>query len=225
MARLTADDMIDIVRDNLAGETSETLSDTRILRYINQAYMEVCADERPPQLMTSSTITTTSGTASYEVSVSDVLRYDDLEDDTNNLLLYRMSDWQYRKFVQGNASSITGTPIYWYIDGVGSNDRDQIVFYPTPAGTYTINVYYIKRPSELVTSPTATSPILREPWDEVIINLATSRGWAQLGDEDRAIKWRGMARPLIAVAKKTTNEPSHIRVTPGSRIARALRNV
>jgi hypothetical protein len=217
--------MIDIVRDNLGGETTETMSDTRILRYINQAYTEICADEKPRQLETSTTITTTSGTATYEVSVSDVLSYSDLEDDTNNLLLYRMSEWQYRKFVQGNASTITGTPTYWFIDGVGSNNRDNITFFPTPAGTYTINVYYTKKPAELVTSPTATSALLREPWDEAIIYLATSRGWMQLGDEDRGQKWRGMARPLIAAAKKTTHEPSYIRTRPGSYVGSALRNV
>ena len=223
MARLTASDMIDIVRDNLGGETTETISDTRILRYINQAYMEVCADEQPPQLETSTTITTASGTASYEVSVSDVLRYSDLVDDTNNALLYRIAEWQFRRQTQGGSTS--GTPQWWYIDGVGSNNRDQITFFPTPAGTYTINVYYTKRPTELVTNPSATSAIIREPWDEVITALATARGWSQLGDPDAAGKWRGIAGPLKAAAKQTTHEPSYLRVTPGSRIARALRNV
>ena len=44
MARLTADDMIDIVRDCLGGETTETISDTRILRYINQSYLELSSE-------------------------------------------------------------------------------------------------------------------------------------------------------------------------------------
>jgi hypothetical protein len=223
MARMTASDMVDIVRDSLGGETSETISDTRILRYLNQSYMEICAEHQPPQLETSTTITTSSGTATYEVTVSDILKYSDLEDDTNNLLLYRMAEWQYRKFTQGSTSS--GTPVYWYIDGVGSNNRDNITLWPTPAGTYTINVYYTKRPAELVTSPTATSPIIREPWDDSIVHRAASRGWRMLGDFDAAGKWLGFARDNDRAAIKTTYEPSYIQTRPGSVVGRALRDV
>ena len=223
MARLTASDMVDMVRDGLGGETTETMSDTRILRFINQSYLELCAEHKPPQLSTSTTITTTSGTATYEVSVSDVLSYDDMEDDTNNLLLYRMAEWQYRRFTQGSTTS--GVPVYWYIDGVGDNNRDNITFWPTPAGTYTINVYYTQAPDELVTSPTATSSILREPWDDSIIHRAISRGWRMLGDFDAAGKWLAFARDNDRAARKTTHEPSYIRVKPGSVVGNALRDV
>jgi len=223
MARLTADDMVDMVRDSLGGETTETLSDTRVLRYINQSYLELCSEYQFPQLSTSTTITTASGTATYELSVSDVLKFEDIEDDTNNLMLYRMAEWQYRKFTQGSAT--TGTPVYWFIDGVGSNNRYNLTFWPTPAGTYTLNVYYAKKPSELVQSPTATSAIIPEPWDDSIVYRAVARGWMQLGDPDNASKWRGMARQNDNAAQKTSFEPSYIAVRPGSVVGRALRDV
>ena len=154
MARLTASDMIDMVRDCLGGETTETLSDTRILRYLNQSYLEIASDIAPPQLGASTTITTSSGTAAYELSVSNVLQFTDIVDGTNNLKLYTMSENQYHKFTQGGTTS--GTPIYWYVSGVGSNDRYELTFFPTPAGTYSLTVHYNQAPDELVTSPAAT---------------------------------------------------------------------
>ena len=56
MARLTASDMIDMVRDALGGETSETISDTRILRFINQSYLELASRWHFEQLGTAPTI-------------------------------------------------------------------------------------------------------------------------------------------------------------------------
>lgn len=223
MARLTAEDMVDIVRDCLGGETSETISDTRILRYINQSYLELASQYHFPQLSTSTTVTTSDGTAAYELSVANVLKFEDIEDDTNNLILYRMAEWQYHKFVQGNAAE--GTPVYWYISGVGSNNRYELTLWPTPAGTYTLNVYYIQSPDELVTSPTATSAVIPEPWDDSIIHRAVSRGWAQLGDLEAADKWKSLARQNDYAARQSTYEPSYIETRIGSPIARALMDV
>ena len=124
MARLTASDMVDIVRDSLGGETSETLSDTRILRFINQSYLELASQYQFDQLGTSTSVTTTSGTTTYELSVSNVLNITKVVDDTNDTMLYTMNEEQYHRFVQG--SSVTGTPSYWFIDGVGSNNRYNI---------------------------------------------------------------------------------------------------
>lgn len=223
MARLTASDMIDMVRDNLGGETSETISNTRILRFINQSYLELASRLQFDQLSTSSTITTTSGTATYELSVSDVLSFNDLEDDTNNLKLYPMNEDQYRKFTQGSAPS--GVPVYWFVDGVGSNNRYNITFWPTPAGTYTINVYYTGAPTALVTSPAATAAVIPEPWDDSIIYRATSRGWAMLGDLEASAGWKKLASQNDRAAMKSTYTPSYIVTRPGSVIGRALQDV
>ena len=223
MSRLTASDMIDMVRDSLGGETSETLSDTRILRFINQSYLELASQYQFPQLSTSTTITTVSGTTSYELSVSNVLTFTDLVDDTNNLKMYPMAEWQYHKFTQGGTTS--GTPIYWFVDGVGSNNRYQLTMYPTPAGTYTIYVYYTQSPDELVTSPTATSAVIPEPWDDSIIHRAVSRGWRMLGDLEASAAWMQLAKQNDYAAMKSTYTPSYIQSRPGSVIGRALQDV
>ena len=221
MARLTADDMIAMVRDSVGGETSETLSDTRILRYLNQSYLELCSRFAFDQLSTSTTITTSSGTAEYELSVSGILRFTDLVDDTNNLKLYPMSENQYHEYTQGNSTS--GTPVYWYVSGVGSNDRYNITFFPTPAGTYTVNVNYVKQPDEIVTSPAATSPVIPETWDDSILHRAIARAWRMLGDLEASEKWGKLAQENDYAALPSSFTPSHIPSYPGSVIGRALR--
>ena len=223
MARLTASDMVDMVRDSLGGETSETLSDTRILRYINQSYLELSSMYHFDQLHTSTTVTTADGTAAYEMTVSDVQIITDIVDGTNDLKLYPMNDGQYHKFTQG--STVSGTPTYWFISGVGANSRYELTFFPTPAGIYTMTVHYYHDPTELVTTPAATSPVIPQIWDDSIVYRAVSRGWAMLGDLEAAGSWKGLARQNDAAAKKSTYHPSYIAVKPGSVIGRALQDV
>lgn len=222
MARLTASDMVDMVRDSLGGETSETISDTRILRYINQSYLELASLYQFDQLSSSTTITTASGTSEYELSVSSVLRITNIVDDTNNFKLRPMSEDQYYNFTQGNSSS--GAPVYWYIDGVGSNSRYNIALYPTPAGTYTLNVYYTKAPTELVTSPAATSAVIPEPWDDSIIYRAVARGWMMLGDMEAAEKWRQIAGQNDRSAFRSAYHPTQIIERTSSPVGMALKN-
>ena len=223
MARLTASDMVDMVRDNLGGETSETVSDTRILRFLNQSYMEICSRYLFPHLITSDTLTTASGTASNEMNVEDVLKIVKVVDDTNNSPVYSISYSQYHDYTSGNVSSITGTPQFWVLNGVGSNNRYQVTWYPTPAGTYTVYVFYVKEPSELVTSPTASSPVIPEPFDDVIIHKATQRGWRMLGDMDMSRQWAGATRDVEQAAARVAYEESRLPIQMGSRVGAANR--
>jgi hypothetical protein len=227
MARLTASDMISMVRDNCGGETSETLSDTRILRFINQAYLQLAAKNKFPQLSvaTPTTITTADGTTTYELSIATVSKINDIEDTTNKFHLRQMSEWQYRRYTQGQASSQKGVPTHWYMDGVGSNNRFQVTFWPTPAGAYSLNVYYQQKPTELVTSPAATSAVIPEEWDEPIIYRATARGWRQLGDLAAVREWDQAARLIENDARGIAHYGSEIPVRPGSKIGGALQDV
>lgn len=223
MARLTASDMVDMVRDSLGGETSETISDTRILRYINQSYLELASQYGFDQLGSSTTITTSSGTASYELSVDTVLSIEDIVDTTNKNRLRSMNEYQYNSYTQGGTQS--GTPQYWYIDGIGSNDRFNITLWPTPAGAYSLTVNFKQKPTELVASPSATSTVIPEQWDDSIIYRAVARGWAMLGDPDMSMKWRQLSSANDRAARKSTYHPSNIKTKPGSVISRALRDV
>lgn len=222
MARLAADEMRDIVRDMLGGETSETLSDTRILRFLNMGYLKTAARFVPDQLRaaTPTTITTSSGTATYELSVDTVLMIDALVNDTSDYKLYTMSEHQYHTYNQG--ADATGSPIYYYVNGVGSNNRWNITFFPVPDGTYTINVEYTKKPTELVLTPTATSTVLPEQLDESIMYRAAYHGWMQLGDPKMAQNYLQSARMNDSDVMDTLHIGSETPVYLGSRVASEL---
>jgi len=221
MARRTATDFVNEVRDALGGETSETISDTRILRWVNEEYKTLCAKHLFPQLRTSETVTTTSGTATYELSEADIIAVEDVVDTTNGLYLREMNDYQYGVYTQGNASSTTGNPYLWYVDGVGSNNRFNIKLFPTPDGTYSLTVSYYEF-TELVTSPSATSAIIPIQFDNVILNRAVAQGMRALGNHDSAYRWLLGANEMEQAAKGTIHITSYIPIKPRSIISRDL---
>ena len=223
MARMTAQDIVDEVRLTLGGETTETLSDNQILRWVNRSYIDLASAYPFNELEESTTLTTSSGTAEYETTVSDMFEVVSLIDDTNNVQMYPWQRWQYDRATQGDSTNVTGTPVYWFISGVGSNNRRNFTLYPTPAGTYTINIVYQKKPTELVLTPSATTSVLLECWDEVIILLAVSRGWRALGDDDKSYKAKLSANDASKIAERSSFTSSYVPMTPGSVVGGALR--
>ncbi len=195
MARMTALDLVTELRLHLGGETTETLSDSQLLRWLNRSYLELASNYKFSELEGSFTLTTTSGTAEYEFPATDddsvaynLLEILSITDDTNNQMLYPWSRWQYDRSVQGNSSSITGVSNYWFKSGVGTNGRVQITLYPTPAGTYSLKAVNRKVPTELVLTPSPTSSVLLAPWDDTMLLMAVSKGWRALGDDDKGYK-------------------------------------
>ncbi len=232
MARMTAQDMVTEARLSLGGETTETITDTNILRWLNRAYLQIASLYAPPGLESSVSITTASGTAEYASRSSgqeDILNIISIIDDTNNVVLYPIHRWQYDRWTQGDASNVTGTPIYWFESGTITNTATddgivkQFTFYPTPAGTYTLNLIYTKSPTELVISPSATYAAIGDPWDEVILLWGISKGWAALGDKQKTQDFLDIARDAINVAKSTTGTATYVPYQPGSVIGGALR--
>lgn len=225
MARMTASDMVDEIRDALGGETSETLSDARILRFINRIYTQISARYDFPELDTTASITTSSGTSGYELDTN-ILKVYSVEDTTNKIQIYEsINRYQHGQFVQGDAASATGVPTYWYFSGVGSSSRRKMEFYPTPAGTYSITVYGKAKPTDLVVSPTATSPVLPDVWDDSLIAHSISLGARHLGDMDKSYKWKGAARDNDRSALEVSLMVSTVPVRPGSAISRATRGI
>jgi len=222
MARMTADDFVTLARSALGGETTEALSDAHLLRFVNQAYFEICSRYPFPELSTSTTVTTTSGTATYETTATDIMQVTEVIDSTNYTTLYPISEGKYHEYTQGDTSS-TGTPVWWFIDGVGSNSRKNFTLLPTPDGTYTITISYDKMPSELVLSPTATSPIIPEVWDDSILARTLYRGWRHLGDMEKAMVQLQLAKDNDSANVKRSIYSSYEPWDSYSPLGRALR--
>jgi len=182
---MTASDFVSEIRIAV-GETDEVFTDVQLLRYVNRAYLQLCTKYwMLPELDTSETITTSASTAEYELSSTDVLRVIEVKDTTNGQRLRPATRYQYDNWTQ-TSTVTTGAPVYWIPTGVGSNNRLQLTLWPTPAGTYSVVVRYAKKPAELVTTPSATSAIIGEGWDEVLVNYAKAFALRDVGDFQKA---------------------------------------
>jgi len=227
MSRMTALDFCTEVRLHLGGETTETLSDNQILRWVNRSYIELCSLYDFEELETSASITTVSGTTEYAVpstGAGDVLTVNSVIDTTNKFTLRPWSGDQYDDATQGDSANITGQPVFWHWSGVGANTDSytvrQMTFFPTPDGAYTLTVSYRKKPTELVLTPTPTSPVILEPFDDVIVLKASSKGWRALGDDDKSYKATLSAaaseKIALASAGQASSAPYYIHSVIGS---------
>lgn len=224
MSRLEGSEMANMVRDMLGGENEETISENRIKRWLNQAYLEVCSAIKPQALSSSETITTTSGTAEYTFSSDNVLTIDDCVDETNHQPVIPINENQYNQYALGGTSS--GNPYYYYQSGADPFGKIKVTFYPTPNGTYSIVFNITAKPAEISTDVTTSTTwtVIPETWDDSIIYRAASRGWYSLGDVNMGKAMMEAARANDTAARIVTNMTSQLGDSISSNVGRALRN-
>jgi len=230
MARMSALDFVTEIRLHLGGETSETISDNQILRWLNRSYIELASLYNFEELDTSTSITTADGTAEYAVpstGAADILKVGSVIDTTNKFTLRPWSGDQYDDASQGDAANITGQPVFWYWSGVGANNDSytvrQMTLWPTPDGAYTITVSYRKKPTELVLTPSPTSSILLEPFDDTLVLKAVSKGWRALGDDDKSYKAALSAKESERIALASSGHATSVPVGIHSMMGGATR--
>lgn len=216
MSRMTATSMESFVRKALGGIPTESFSQAEVLRWINLAMIRVYSRRYMPILQKETTVTTVASTAEYELDVDDMLFIVQLVDTTNNFVLEEMDLREYNMYTQGTTTT-TRKPERWFISGVGSNNRRQVTIYPTPAGAYTIKVYYQRRPDDLVLNPTATSTIGYETFDVDILNEAIAIGYEAHGDFERAAATRQLSG-MASTADNTVREHSETAFSLGNNI-------
>lgn len=223
MARMTALDLVTELRLSLGGETEETLSNTQLLRWINRAYLELASNYNFSELETSTTFTAPASDAEPEITgVSNILEILSITNNTNKFMLYAWDRNKYDQSVQGNSSTITGPPVYWFKSGQDADGLVSITLYPTPAANTSLTVVYRQLPTELVLSPSPTSSVLLQPWDEVMLLMAISKGWRALGDDDKSYKAQLSANSASKLAEKSAFVASYEPYSPTSVVARAL---
>ncbi len=160
--------------------------------WINTAYLDLTTRNRfwdvpiPrffdfPELRTNTTKTTTAGTA-YVATPTDALYIRHLWDSTNDRKLNKIRFHKYVDAVGRASSSARGKPTEWVRDGAN------IYLLPTPDATYTIYVYYRKRPAALSDAGDVT--LIGAEWDESILLLATAQSFLRLGEPDKSLLWQ-----------------------------------
>ena len=153
--------------------------------WINKSYRQLCTQDRVlglnkklyfPQLMVSTTKTTTDGTA-YVDAPSDCLYITEVFDTTNGRKLDRVFSWkEYISYTDRTSSD--GDPTEWIRRG------SSIYLHPTPGTTGdTLTIYYKKLPTDL--SGSLTTDIGAE-WDDVIIELAAYKAFTWLHEYDKS---------------------------------------
>lgn len=122
MARLTGADFVDYIRPILGGPPAELITDAMILRFVNLAYRKVCEESKHPRLLVEYNITTSSGTAEYENSSASARNFLvlDMVDTTNENQLQAIDQVYYNMLIQGNATDVTGHPVYYALTGTGT---------------------------------------------------------------------------------------------------------
>jgi len=176
MARWTGLDYLTLLRASCGGPSAVgEITDAQIMQYLEQEYVALAGTFRHPELDAIATVTTADGTAEYTLSaVTDILVIYSAKDLTHGQKVREITRSQYES-LYGTAAT-EGTPVYLMRSGVSGTSL-QLTFFPTPAGTYSIRIWYAKRPTALLHTPAAsvTSSILNEQFDETLFSRAEVR--------------------------------------------------
>lgn len=153
--------------------------------WINSAYRQLCTQDKVlglkknlyfPQLMTSTTKTTTDGQA-YITTPTDAIYIKDIYDTTNNAGLSWIPWKKYVDYTDRTTASSEGDPKEW------TRYSTSIYLHPTPDATMTMTVYYKKLVADL--TGTQTTDIGAE-WDDVILELAAYKMFTWIHEYDKA---------------------------------------
>jgi len=228
MSRMTGSEFVDMLRDMLGGETEETLSETRLLRWLDQSHLEVVAAVKPSLLDGSETVTTADGTAEYTFTYDNVMEITDAINNTSHQPLYPINEHQYNQFNLGGTQ--TGSPSYYYNSGADTAGKVKVTLWPTPNAVYSVEFSILKKPAAFYVQAEyeilggGNTSILPEVWDDSILYRAAARGWVSLGDYTAAKELRGLAMENDRAAYRVTNMLSELGESISSPVGRALRN-
>lgn len=145
------------LRESQSASVTSTTYSTLLGSYVNKAKQQVEDVWDWHALRTVLSFTTSSGTATYNITGSNersrfFSRTREIYDDTNDGILLPAPDWAIDQYTY-LGSAQTGAPIYYRIRGISSGEL-QITLYPTPGGTYTIRVPMVVPQADLAANAT-----------------------------------------------------------------------
>ncbi len=162
--------------------------------FVNSAYRQLTSRDKIgssrieiPELETSASATATDGVA-YVAVPSDCISVIEIFDETSDKQLTWIPWSEYISKTDRGDTSAEDAPSYWVRSG------SNIYLYPTPDSTYTLTVYYRKRPADL--SADSDVSVLGEEWDDVLLELAVSVGRDWANEPEKAIYSRKLAETM-----------------------------
>lgn len=176
------------VRLELGSPPTTRITDAQILTRINRSYMEVATRYRHPELNSSVTGTTVSGTATVALSTATRYWYTvALRDESNDTTLVRRP----MAWLLSQDRDSHGAPQYY--TRYGTN----MILHPIPDGAYSYAWYYQVRPALLTSAPDTSTVFDSTDWDEIVMWGGVWRCFQTLGQQDRMIHTRNVWRTLI----------------------------
>lgn len=189
----------------------------RVGRWINLAFLELLTNPRFSfyELETSSAFLTEIGENSYNLS-GQILIFDgntqrgivdvlwvitSIYDETNRQILHkshmremekRGSSYDYT--IYGNSQGL-GKPNYY------TRSDNTLFLYPVPDGIYTLNIRYLQRPDEQRAGTDFMG--IGTEWEDLIVSLASLKGFIALGQTDRAMEIRQHMEQLMSIREES----------------------
>ena len=151
-------------------------TDSSIRKWITQLEAEIYSVKPWAFLRKVGTITTSAATTDGEYSLADDYDFGSLFSvyDTTNKKYLMPIDISDIDAINTGLTSTTGTPDYYFLWGVDTNNVQEISFYPIPAGTYTIKYRYKRNATpvdiETDTSNDTEQPILPRKYRRLLVD-------------------------------------------------------
>jgi hypothetical protein len=158
--------------------------DARLVTWINDAYFELMLSPRFRfyELEKQATMQTINTLAAYDLP-TDLWFILDIRDFDNGTKL-RLGHWS-----QFDKTSVTyGRPVRY------AHFADTVELDPVPDDVYDMILRYKYRPPEL---SEGSSTVLPREWDELIVALATQKGWEALENTDKAVVAAQLVERLV----------------------------
>lgn len=169
----TLTDLLTALRNRVPVASTDTQLTTAVLtEFINNALYQVSIEHDWPWLLTSETISVTSGDSTYATPTDFISTQLIVELATGEYLTHKS-----RKELFGIATATTGRPI-WY-----SVTDDEIHLRPVPDASYSFKHYYYRMEPTISGS---TAPLIPRGYDEGVLEYATFLALRNRREESRA---------------------------------------
>ena len=165
------------LRENTVSTVNQTAYSTMIVDLVNDAYEYIGETHDWLGLEANLTVTTSSGTATYELDgageTSDVKK---AVNTTSNDVL---TEWTYERILEESEINppSNSKPTHWAVSSRASDGDPNIIFRPTPDGVYSINIR-VDKPITRLSVDTDVFVIPSSP----IVQMAYGLALAERGD-------------------------------------------
>ncbi len=167
--------------------------------FVNEAKTEIENAWDWSALRTTYTVTTTASLFNYVLTDIGIrFRILDVWNDTDNFRMKEQtSAWMDQQFLLPT-TVVTGSPLYWDINGVDSNGDAQVDIFPVPNGVYNLRFNVVAPEKELVNdADTFSTPA------DVIVLGAFSRALEERGqdggNQNAEMRYRLLLADYIAI--------------------------